>query len=168
MMNKFNEKLFNWFTQNSTGRDEREQSVLEHNLAIMFLLTYIVIAILSFISFLVDATKNSISFGTISLLILFALLTIVSLYINRRNRLDESKVYSRKEYQNLIKKKAIKCIFLVFYFAIVMFILTGVLFPYIFHEAPHFQSQFVKCCISGLLFGGIMFIYYVLMIKKEY
>ncbi|MCJ1655502.1 DUF3278 domain-containing protein [Staphylococcus sp. NRL 16/872] len=167
-MNKFNEKLFNWFTQNFTGRDEREQGVLEHNLAIMFLLTYIVIAILSFISFLVDVTKNTISFGTVSLLVLFAILTIVSLYINRRNRLDESKVYSRKEYQRLLKKTAIKGVFLVFYFAIIMFILTGVVFPYIFNEAPHFLRQFVTCCISGLMYGGIMFIYYVLMIKKEY
>ena len=43
----------------STGRDEREQGVLEHKLAVMFLLTYITIVILGTISLVIDMKRNS-------------------------------------------------------------------------------------------------------------
>ena len=58
-MDKFSQILFNWFTQNPTGRDEREQGVLEHKLAVMFLLTYITIVILGTISLVIDMKRNS-------------------------------------------------------------------------------------------------------------
>jgi hypothetical protein len=32
----------------------------------------------------------------------------------------------------------------------------------------NFKEQLIKCAISGVLFGGIMFIYYMIMLKKEY
>ncbi|MDU2097752.1 MAG: hypothetical protein E7E86_05595, partial [Staphylococcus sp.] len=63
---------------------------------------------------------------------------------------------------------AIKCSFFVVYFATVMFIITGVIFPYIFNDGFDFKEQLIKCAFSGVLFGGIMFIYYMIMLKKEY
>ncbi|WP_256262263.1 hypothetical protein [Staphylococcus sp. HMSC14D10] len=91
--------LFNWFTQNPTGRDEREQCVLEHKLAVMFLLTYISIVILGTISLVIDMKRETVDFGTICLLALSVILTFVSLWINRRNRLDELKAHSAEEYK---------------------------------------------------------------------
>lgn len=124
-MDKFSQILFNWFTQNPTGRDEREQGVLEHKLAVMFLLTYITIVILGTISLVIDMKRETVNFGTICLLALSVILTFVSLWINRRNRLDELKAHSAEEYKQWVKKHAIKCSFFVVYFATVMFIITG-------------------------------------------
>ena len=110
-MDKFSQILFNWFTQNPTGRDEREQGVLEHKLAVMFLLTYITIVILGTISLVIDMKRETVNFGTICLLALSVILTFVSLWINRRNRLDELKAHSAEEYKQWVKKHAIKCSF---------------------------------------------------------
>ena len=167
-MDKFSQILFNQFTQNPTGRDEREQGVLEHKLAVMFLLTNISIVILGTISLVIDMKRETVNFGTICLLALSVILTFVSLWINRRNRLDELKAHSAEEYKQWVKKLAIKCSFFVVYFATVMFIITGVIFPYIFNDGFNFKEQLIKCAISDVLFGGIMFIYYMIMLKKEY
>lgn len=167
-MNKFRNILFNWFTQNPTGRDEREQGVLEHKLALLFIFTYISIIVLGAISLIVDIKNDAISFGTICLLAMSVILTFVSLWVNRRNRLDELKATSAEEYKNWVKKLALKCIFSVVYFIVVMFIMTGIIFPYIFNDGFHFKAQFIQCVISGVLFGGIMFVYYMIMLKKEY
>lgn len=162
-MNKFSNALFNWFTQNPTGRDEREQGVLEHKLAVMFLITYILIVILGTVSLIIDMMRETVSFGTVCLLVLSVILTFASLWINRRNRLDELKAHSAEEY-----KQWVKCAFFVVYFAVMMFIITGVIFPYIFNDGFDFKAQFIRCVISGVLFGGFMFIYYMMMLKKEY
>ncbi|MGV3095097.1 MULTISPECIES: hypothetical protein [Staphylococcus] len=167
-MNKFSNALFNWFTQNPTGRDEREQGVLEHKLAVMFLITYILIVILGTVSLIIDMMRETVSFGTVCLLVLSVILTFASLWINRRNRLDELKATSAEAYKYWVKKLALKCAFLVVYFAVMMFIITGVIFPYIFNDGFDFKAQFIRCVISGVLFGGVMFIYYMMMLKKEY
>ncbi|WP_256275395.1 MULTISPECIES: hypothetical protein [unclassified Staphylococcus] len=132
--------LFNWFTQNPTGRDEPEQCVLEHKLAVMFLLTYISIVILGTISLVIDMKRETANFGTICLLALSVILTFVSLWINRRNRLDELKAHSAEEYKQWEKQLAIKCSFFVVYFATVMFIITGIIFPYIFNDGFNFKE----------------------------
>lgn len=165
-MDKFSQILFNWFTQNPTGRDEREQGVLEHKLAVMFLLTYITIVILGTISLVIDMKRETVNFGTICLLALSVILTFVSLWINRRNRLDELKAHSAEEYKQWVKKHAIKCSFFVVYFATVMFIITGLSSLY-FNDGFDFKEQLIKCAFSGVLFGGIMFIYYMIMLKKN-
>ena len=43
----------------------------------------------------------------------------------------------------------------------------GVIFPYIFNDGFDFKEQLIKCAFSGVLFGGIMFIYYMIMLKKN-
>ena len=42
----------------------------------------------------------------------------------------------------------------------------GVIFPYIFNDGFDFKEQLIKCAFSGVLFGGIMFIYYMIMLKR--
>ena len=39
--------------------------------------------------------------------------------------------------------------------------------PYIFNDGFDFKEQLIKCAFSGVLFGGIMFIYYMIMLKKN-
>lgn len=130
-MDKFSQILFNWFTQNPTGRDEREQGVLEHKLAVMFLLTYITIVILGTISLVIDMKRETVNFGTICLLALSVILTFVSLWINRRNRLDELKAHSAEEYKQWVKKACNKMLVFRRLFCNGDVYYYGVIFPYI-------------------------------------
>lgn len=99
-------KVLNRFIGAMDDRDEYQLSEIYKELAFSGIVLWYLTTLLMFISLIIDTIQNTLSFGTIALLILnmtYAILTVIKL---RRKQLDDTDCASIEEYEE--KKKQLK------------------------------------------------------------
>lgn len=134
-------------------RDEREEQLIHEKMTYLFLNSFWILLLFLFISLTVDAYQNTLSVGTILMLVL-ALINAVSILITlKKSDVYNEAVYSEEAYQSMLKKLRFQSIFGgVFFF--VMSLLINILFVFITHQRLTFaDANFLGWLIGSILFG---------------
>ncbi|MDF0052528.1 hypothetical protein ACJVW9_05715 [Staphylococcus pseudintermedius] len=86
------------------GRDEREEQLINEKMKYLFLSSFWILLLFLFISLAVDAYQNTLSVGTILILVL-ALFNAVSVLITlKKSDVYKEVVYSEEAYHAVLKK----------------------------------------------------------------
>lgn len=134
-------------------RDEREEQLVNEKMTYLFLSSFCILLLFLFISLAVDAYQNTLSVGTILMLVL-ALINAISILIAlKKADVYREVVYSEEAYQSMLKKLRFQSIFGgVFFF--VMSLLINILFALISHQRLTFADvNFLGWLIGSILFG---------------
>ena len=119
-MTNFRDKMINRIRQ--TELDEREKEELYGRVTTTFIITYLGLLILAFIS-LIDYVVQRVNV-TIGIFVLFFIASIFLSRGIRKNNLDENRVYSKEAYQRLLKKHKLGSIFGGIMFGVIMSLLN--------------------------------------------
>lgn len=140
------------------GRDEREEQLINEKMKYLFL-SSLDTFIIPFISLVVDAYQNTLSVGTILILVL-ALFNAVSVLITlKKSDVYKEVVYSEEAYHAVLKKIRFQSIFASVLF-LVMSLLINILFAFLSHQRLNFAEVNFLGWLTGSVLFGIASYYY--------
>ncbi|PNZ28900.1 Uncharacterised protein [Staphylococcus petrasii] len=166
-MANFRDKMINRVIGTTSERDEREQQEIYAQFTTAFLITYFGLLILAIISLINDFVVQRINIPTIGIFLLFFVVNIFLLIGIRKKKLDENRVYSKEEYQQLLKKHKMSCVLAIVIFSAFM-MLFDLIRLYFSHEPIELGILFFKNIIAGLIFGLLAYFLGKSKIIKEY
>lgn len=141
------------------GRDEREEQLINEKMKYLFLSSFWILLLFLFISLAVDAYQNTLSVGTILILVL-ALINAVSVLITlKKSDVYKEVVYSEEAYHAVLKKIRFQSIFASVLF-LVMSLLINILFAFLSHQRLNFAEVNFLGWLTGSVLFGITSYYY--------
>lgn len=168
-MSKIESFLYRRFIGIEGNVDEYKEKEITKKLSIGTVLVFYLIAIFMGINLIMDLKNNTISFGTISLFIIFEFLSFYIVIILRKNKLDETECYSIEEYKTKIKKLKKTCFFAGLIWGVQMLIWMQIIMPYILGENINLTLYSIMIwTFSSILFGIIMYFFSKSKLKKEF
>lgn len=166
-MTNFRDKMINRIIGTTTELDEREKEELYGHVTTTFIITYLGLLILAFISLINDYVVQRVNVPTIGIFVLFFIASIFLSRGIRKNNLDENRVYSKEAYQRLLKKHKLGSIFGGIMFGVIMSLLN--LTRLYFSDQKIELGFFITLnFISALIFGVVSYFVGKGKIVKEY
>ncbi|MCJ1655501.1 hypothetical protein MT341_01840 [Staphylococcus sp. NRL 18/288] len=165
-MANFRDKMINRVIGTTSERDEREKQEIYAQFTTAFLITYFGLLILAAISLINDFVVQRINIPTIGIFVLFFVANISLMIGIKKKKLNEDRVYSKEEYQQLLKKHKISCVLAGIIFGGFM-MLFDLIQLYFSHEPIELGMLFFKNILSGLAFGLLAYFLEKAKLKKN-
>ncbi|QUM66938.1 hypothetical protein [Staphylococcus delphini] len=141
------------------GRDEREEQLINEKMTYLFLNSFWILLLFLFISFAVDAYQNTLSVGTVLILVLVLFNAVSVLITLKKADVYKEVVYSKEAYHAMLKKVRFQCIFASVLFLVIS-LLINILFAFLSHQRLTFSDiNFLGWLIGSILFGIVSYYY---------
>ncbi|UDI77006.1 hypothetical protein HYI43_02145 [Staphylococcus taiwanensis] len=166
-MTKFRDKMINRIIGTTTERDEREKEQIYTQFTSAFLITYFGLLVLAIVGVINDMFVRQVTIPTIGIFLLFFIANVSLLIGIRKHNLDKDYVYSQKEYQILLRKHKMSCIFAGIMFGVMttIFNLMGLYFS---HQPIDIGFLILNVSFSTIVFGVLSYFFGKRKIIKEY
>ncbi|PTF04901.1 hypothetical protein BUY45_01010 [Staphylococcus devriesei] len=148
-------------------RDEREKSELYSKFTTAFLVAYLGIFIIATISLINDYVTRQVKIPTIGIFVVFLAVNITLMITIRKNKLDTERVYTKEEYEDLLRKNKMNCLGATLFFSIVM-LLFDLVWLYMWKESLNLAFILIKDGLAGVFFGVMIYFVYKRRIVKKY
>ncbi|MFH0716203.1 hypothetical protein WMC59_05150 [Staphylococcus delphini] len=140
-------------------RDEREEQLINEKMTYLFLNSFWILLLFLFISLAVDAYQNTLSVGTVLILVLVLFNAVSVLITLKKSDVYNEVVYSEEAYHAMLKKVRFQCIFASVLFLVIS-LLINILFAFLSHQRLTFADiNFLGWLIGSILFGTISYYY---------
>lgn len=133
--------------------DEREEQVVNSKLALNFAITYWIATLFMVISVFSDAYLNTLSFGSILLLLLVLTMSVLSMVSLKGQGITYQHVESKADYQRALKKLKIQCLNAFIFFLIFSFILNIAFEILVKHTFIVSWNALLQSLMAGIIFG---------------
>lgn len=141
------------------GRDEREEQLINEKMTYLFLISFWILLLFLFISLAVDAYQNTLSVGTVLILVLVLFNAVSVLITLKKADVYKEVVYSQEAYHAMLKKVRFQCIFASVLFLVIS-LLINILFAFLSHQRLTFSDiNFLGWLIGSSLFGIVSYYY---------
>lgn len=148
-------------------RDEKEKIELYSKFTTAFLVAYLGIFIIATISLINDYVTRQVNIPTIGIFAVFLAVNVTLMITVRKNKLDTERVYTEKEYEELLRKNKMNCLGAALFFSIVM-LLFDLVWLYMWKESLNLAFLLVKDGLAGVFFGVMIYFASKRKIAKEY
>ena len=162
-------KLLNSFIGVMDERDEYQRQEIYKKLAFSGMILWYAIALLMFISLIIDTMHNTFSFITLALLVINMVYAVITFPSLRKEGLDGTDCASIEEYNQKRKQLKKSSIFSGIIWGMFMFIFMQYLLPYL--RTGNIEINFwdvLTWGIGGLVFGLGMYLISKSKLKKHF
>lgn len=167
MKKSFDQKMLQHFIGYTENRDEYQQSQIYRIVAQAGICAFYLSIILMGISLVIDVRAHQFTFGTFALFLVAIFISNFVLLRLRKSGLSNSEYSSATDYRRKITHLKKRSIYQALYFGIVMYVLTGYIFPTLAGEPIQFKWRAIIFLVAGtLVFGFGMYFASKIALKK--
>ncbi len=158
-MNKFDYLLLKSLIGFKSGRDEREQIIINEKITVSFVYSFFLMVLLCVINLFVDASHHNFSIGTMTLVFLILFESLNVLVRLRKHEVINEEISSKEQYKNSVKSLKIRSIFAGTGFTFITLILTVITEGLSEKKLMLSISDIIIWGIAGIIFGVFCYIF---------